>query len=180
MPNDLDQPEQVRRDQKRRFLDELRRLDLDQKVRYERTLYVRCPISKTPYGVGVVTLRSGKESTVLACGKIHNLDQLPHYEGCDVNVWPTENGLKLKPLDQQPEETVNRFIESLEQGPDPEKAKAPELIEDSAPPAHPAAQDEHPAVPVLGELISYVARVAMAEGIPAAGWTFVPINQDPT
>ena len=122
---------------------------------------------------------SGRESTVLACGKIHNLDHLAQLEGCDVNVRPTENGLKLKPLDQQPEETVHRFSESLASGPEPDAAKAPELLVDSDPPAHPAEQDENPAVPVLGELISYVAGVAIAEEIPVAGWAFIPANQDP-
>ena len=29
-------------------------------------------------------------------------------------------------------------------------------------------------VPVIGELISYVAKVSMENGLPAAGWAFVP------
>ena len=143
-------------------------------VRFDRLLYVRCPIRGTPYGVAVVTLPSGGESTVLACGKIHNLDHLTHLEGCDVRVWPSENGLKLRPLSDQPEQTVSRFIESLELGPDPEQARAPEVVEDPEPPAHPAAEDSNPLVPVLGELISYVGRVAVTEGVPAAGWAFIP------
>ena len=31
-----------------------------------------------------------------------------------------------------------------------------------------------PMVPVIGELISYVAKVSMENGLPAAGWAFVP------
>ena len=147
---------------------------LASEVRFDKHLFTRCPLTGTPYAVALVTLPSGEQTTLLACGKIHNLDDLPLYQGCDVSVWPTESGYKLKPLDQQPERTFEVIIERKQTGEIPDQAKAPDLVEDADPPVHPAAQDENPMVPVLGELVSYVARTAMAEGIPAAGWCFVP------
>ena len=52
----------------------------------------------------------------------------------------------------------------------------PPCVEDAdpPPPSHPATNQEHPAVPVIGKMIAYVARVSMAEGIPAAGWAVIP------
>ena len=152
------------------------KLPLATRVRLERVLYTRDPISGTPYGVTLVKLPDGSESTMLACGKVHNLDHLQYLAGLDVNVWPTCNGLKLKPLDQQPDETIQEMITRLEAGPNPERVRAPELIEDEDPPEHPAANLDHPAVPVIGEMIAYVARVSMKEGIPAAGWAFIPVT----
>ena len=49
-----------------------------------------------------------------------------------------------------------------------------EMVEDPDPPEHPAIGIDNPMVPVIGELISYVAKVSMENGLPAAGWAFVP------
>ena len=62
----------------------------------------------------------------------------------------------------------------LEKGHDPDKERVPELVEEPEPPQHPATGTDGAMVPVIGELISYVAKVSMENGLPAAGWAFIP------
>ena len=158
-------------------------LPLDRNVRFDRVLYIRDPITHAPYAVALVTLPSGKQSTVLACGKVHNLDQLNYLEGCDVNVIPTENGLKLSPLDQQPEEAIQGMFARMEKGSQPEETKdsapiqevqAPVLVQQKNPPTNPAEELEHPAIPVVGEMVAYMAQVCTERGIPGAILALLP------
>ena len=151
-------------------------LPLFERGRYTATLYTRCSQYGTPYAVGLVTSDSGDRHTVLIDSREFNLDHCEHLEGLDVRLTPTEKGLRLKPLAQQPESFTELLVARLEKGPNPERPQTPELVEDSNPPAHPAADEPHPAVPVIGELIAYTAKVAVERNLPMAGWAFVPVN----
>jgi len=143
--------------------------------RYERTIYVRQSPHGTPYAVGICSnLSNGRQHTALVDSRQFNLDYLEYLEGEDALFTPTEKGLRLKPLTHQPDDLVARLIERLEQGPDPERARPPELVEDSNPPANPADDEINPVVPVVGEIISYVAKVSLENDLPAAGWCFLP------
>ena len=150
-------------------------LPLFEKGRYEATLYTRCSMYGTPYAVGLVSADSGQRHTVLIDSREFNLDHCSYLEGLDVGLIPTEKGLRLKPLAQQPESFTHTLLQRLEEGPKPERTRTPELIEDSNPPNHPAKNEVHPAVPVLGELISYTAKVALEQNLPMAGWAFIPV-----
>ena len=151
-----------------------RHLSLITRGRYEATLYFRDSMYGTPYAVGLMTGDDGTRHTVLTDSRVFDLDHLSYLEGLDVKVMPTEKGLKMQPLDHQPDQTAGELIARLEKGPSPEKTRPPELVEDPDPPEHPAIGIDNPMVPVIGELISYVAKVSMENGLPAAGWAFIP------
>ena len=142
--------------------------------RYEATLYTRCSQYGTPYAVGLVTGSDGNRYSVLTDGREFDLDHCGLIEGLDVKLTPTERGLRMSPEPHQSDEFHAELIARLEKGLDPEKGRVPELVEDSDPPVHPAAAMDSPMVPVIGELISYVAKVSMENGLPAAGWAFIP------
>ena len=144
------------------------------RVRYDVTLYTRCSMYGTPYAVSLATDDNGTRHTVLTDGRVFDLDHVSYLEGLDVKVTPTEKGLQMKPLTHQSDHTVEELMARLENGPDPEKTRVPDLVEDSDPPTHPATDMEHPMAPVIGELIAYTAKVSMENGLPAAGWAFIP------
>jgi len=150
------------------------RLPLITHGRYEATLYTRCSMYGTPFAVGLVTGSDGNRYTVLTDSREFDLDHCGHIEGLDVKVTPTEKGLRMKPLTHQSDEFHAELMARLEKGPDPDKGRIPELVEEPEPPEHPAAGTDGAMVPVIGELISYVAKVAMENGLPAAGWAFIP------
>lgn len=149
-------------------------LPLFESGRYERTIYTRCSQYGTPFGVGICIGPNGEEHTCLADSREIDLDLLEHLEGQDVRFAVTEKGLRLKPLAQQSDELVAVLIERLERGPNPDRVKPPELVEDSDPPTHPAEDELHPSIPVIGELIAYTAKVALERNLPMAGWAFIP------
>lgn len=149
-------------------------LPLTTRGRVETWLYTRCSKFGTPFGVGLLTDNTGNQHTFLVDGRDVNLDLCPHLPGCDIKTTPTEKGLRMSPLTHQPEALVSELMEKLEQGLDPDAPRAPELVEDTDPPAHPADDEINPSVPVIGELIAYCAKVAMERGLPMAGWAFIP------
>ena len=149
-------------------------LPLFESGRYERTIYTRCSQYGTPYAVGLCKGPNGEEHTCLADSREIDLDYLQHLENKDVRFAVTEKGLRVKPLAQQSDELISALIESLERGPDLDRAQPPELVEDSDPPAHPAEDELNPMVPVIGELIAYTAKVALERNLPMAGWAFIP------
>ena len=149
-------------------------LPLVTRVRYDVTLYTRCSMYGTPYAVSLATADDGRRHTVLTDGRVFDLDHVSHLEGLDVKVTPTEKGLQMKPLSHQSDHTVEGLMARLEKGPDPEKTRVPDLVEDSDPPTHPATDMDQPMAPVIGELIAYTAKVSMENGLPAAGWAFIP------
>ena len=151
-----------------------RNLSLITRGRYEATLYFRDSMYGTPYAVGLMTGNDGTRHTVLTDSRVFDLDHLSYLEGLDVKVTPTEKGLKMKPLEHQPDQTAGELIARLEKGPSHGKPRPPELVEDPDPPEHPANGIENPLVPVIGEIITYVAKVSMERRLPAACWAFIP------
>ena len=151
-----------------------RHLSLITRGRYEATLYFRDSMYGTPYAVGLMTGDDGTRHTVLTDSRVFDLNHVSYLDGLDVKVTPTEKGLQMKPLAHQSDHTVEELMARLEKGPDPEKTRAPDLVEDSDPPTHPATDMDHPMAPVIGELIAYTAKVSMENGLPAAGWAFIP------
>ena len=149
-------------------------LPLITRGRYENTLYFRDSMYGTPYAVGLMTDDEGISHTVLTDGRTFDLDHLSYLKGLDVKVTPTERGLKMQPLEHQPDQTTSELIDRLEKGTGHVQSRPPELLEDLNPPKHPAADFDNPMVPVIGELISYVAKVSMENSLPAAGWAFIP------
>jgi len=149
-------------------------LPLDQRIRVDAWLYTRCSQYGTPYGVGIGTVKSGKQFPFLVDGRDVDLDHGPYLVGSDIEVQPTEKGLRMKPITHQPKSLVEELVQRLEVGPDPDSVRAPELEEDPNPPAHPAADEVNPAVPVLGELIAYTAKVSLERGLPMALMACIP------
>ena len=70
----------------------------------------------TPYAVGLMTGDDGTRHTVLTDSRVFDLDHLSYLEGLDVKVMPTEKGLKMQPLDHQPDQTAGELIARLEKG----------------------------------------------------------------
>lgn len=141
-----------------------------------KSLGVRCPETGDAYGLCLVRCPDGTETTVLACATKFNLDYLKHLEGLEVNVIPTSGGLKLRPLNEQPEATVSQMIERLEAGDAlPDQAKGPEPVESESP-VHQLADNRILPITALSELIATTAEIAVKRGIPMAVWACLPAS----
>ena len=89
-------------------------------------------------------------------------------------VLPTSNGLKLRPLDEQPEDTIDQMVASMEAGDTSVQLASPQLMEDSASRCQPLGQGRELPINALSELIATTAEIAVKRGIPMAVWACLP------
>ena len=118
-----------------------------------------------------------------------DLDRLPLLDGLVINVLVGANGLKLKPLDLQPQETFEVFISRLEAGGQlngdaedhtvlsiPENEPGVDLDEHPETDGVPAfmGNSAHPVVAVFNAIISHTAQTSIKEGVPVVVPCFIP------
>ncbi len=149
-------------------------LAVETHVRLKKVLQIRCPETGDAYAVCLVERPNGAETTMLACSTKLNLDHVRHLEGLEVNVLPTSNGLKLRPLDEQPEDTIDRMVARLEAGDTTIQVASPELMEDSASQCQSLGNGRELPINALSELIATTAEIAVKRGIPMAVWACLP------
>ena len=152
-------------------------LPLFEKARFEVKLYTRTSPHGDPYSVGLVTDNNGNRHSILIDGKEFDLDKVEYLVGLDVRVQPTERGVRLRPLEQQPEALVNALIERLEKGLDPNRSRAPEFVDEPKPQLNKESKDDQrlSIVPALRELICWVGKECEERQLAGAGWVFFPV-----
>lgn len=124
---------------------------------------------------------SGVKTTCLCCASIwgQHFDHLHHFIGQTVRVYCTENGLKLRPLVEQPKEVQDHFIECLEAwDPDRETFQQREIEDPEEPQQEQPELDQQGKSSIqrqsLTELATTVARLAHEFGLPTAMWVHLP------
>ena len=155
-------------------------LPLFEKARFEVNLYTKISPHGTPYAVGLVSDNNGNRHSILIDAKEFDLDKVEYLCGLDVLVKPTERGIRLRPLDEQPEALVNALIERLEKGLEPNRTRAPELVEESTPQKTSQAKENQKLsiVPALHELITWVAKESEERHLASAQWVFFPVGAE--
>ena len=155
-------------------------LPLFEKARFEVKLYTRTSPHGDPYSVGLVADSNGNRHPVLIDSREFDLDKVEFLCGLDVLVKPTEKGIRLKPLDQQPEALVNSLIERLEKGLDPNRARAPEFVDEPTPTKSRKSLGDQKLsiVPALHELITWVAKESEERQLASAQWVFFPVGAE--
>jgi hypothetical protein len=140
----------------------------------EALVYIRNPQNGTPYAV-IKGIGPDLETYVcLVCAKVWDLDKVRLLKGLTVNVRPDCNGLKLKPLDLQPEETIRAVVDRLESG--GTLCQAPEAVIQTEPKSNqfqPDDPDER-AFCFFSRMLAAVADSASEKGIPVGAWIFMP------
>jgi len=157
-------------------------LHFSPRSRLNTVLYTRENSRGNPFAVGLATDNEGREHKVLIAGEDINLDFLPLLEGQDLALRLTENGLRARPLKEQPPGLQEHLVDALQSGAGQVARSvriphvnlpAPEA-EDPAPPP-PAGHAQHgTALPRLTELATTVAHQAAELGLPTAMWVFFP------
>lgn len=164
-----------------------RNLPLVEELRVSDLIGIREPDGVTPYGLIRGRGPDGQNYVALACAHAWDLDRLAYLVGLDVKVMPTENGLKLRPLDQQPEPTIETVIERLEASSvpvsevsnshqnDPIKVSPSDarcIESEVQPPINHSA--ENTMTSQLAALVTTVAETAIEKGIAIAAWVCIP------
>ena len=151
-------------------------LPLFETARFEVKLYTRTSPHGDPYSVGLVSDKNGNKHSVLIDAKEFDLDKVEYLCGLEVLVTPTEKGIRLKPLDQQPEALVKTLIERLEKGLDPTRTRAPEFVDEPKPQKNSdlIGDQSLSIIPTLHELISWVAKECQERRLASAQWVFFP------
>ena len=136
--------------------------------------YIREPAGETPYAVLRGEGPDGETYVCLVCAKIWDLDKVRFLVGQTVNVRPDHNGLKLKSLDMQPEETIQAVIQSLEDG----GKFSQEMVEENPPKPQSSeyqiGDPDERAFSFFSRMLATVAEKSNETGIPAGAWIFMP------
>lgn len=156
-------------------------LNFSTRSRLDTVLYVRESPRGTPFAVGMATDNEGRRHTVLAAGEEIDPDHFRLLEGQDLALRVTENGVRVRPISEQPPAVQNHLIAMLERG-EGQLASATPIphIKASAPVPSPqgspeATHGEHGTpLPKLAELASVVAERAAELGLPTAMWVHLP------
>jgi hypothetical protein len=134
-----------------------------------------------PYRLLAGYTESGIETTCLCCASVcgQHFDHLHHLIGQTVRVYCTENGLKLRPLHEQPKEVQGHFIECLEAWDANDETYQQLRIEDPMGPESDQSLQEKEGSSVvqherLTELATTVAHLAHEFGLPTAMWVHLP------
>ncbi|MEO1004125.1 MAG: hypothetical protein AAFX65_13575 [Cyanobacteria bacterium J06638_7] len=143
-------------------------------------LYITETPLGTPYAVGMATDSEGRGHTVPAAGEEIDPDHFRLLEGQNLALRVTENGVRVRPIAQQPPAVQDHLIAMLERGegqvasdaPIPHtRAEAP--VEHHDPPQ--ARLSKHGTLlPTMSELATTVAHQAAALGLTTAMWVHLP------
>lgn len=156
-------------------------LSFSARSRLDSVLYIRETPRGTPYAVGMATDSEGRRHTVLAAGEEIDPDHFRLLEGQDLALRVTENGVRVRPIAEQPPAVQDHLIAMLERGeghmgsaaPIPHiKAEAPQ--EGHADPPEARHGEHGTPLPRLAELAMTVARQAAELGLPTAMWVHLP------
>ena len=156
-------------------------LSFSARSRLDSVLYVKESPRGVPFAVGMATDSEGKCHTVLAAGEEIDPDHFRLLEGQDLALRVTENGVRVRPIAEQPPAVQNHLIAMLERGegqvasarPVPHIKAEPPVEGRNDPP--PARHGEHGTpLPKLAELAMTVAQQAAELGLPTAMWVHLP------
>jgi hypothetical protein len=91
-------------------------LSISTRSRLDRVLYIRDTPRGTPYAVGMATDSEGRRHTVLAAGEEIDPDHFRLLEGQDLALRVSENGVRVRPIAEQPPDVQNHLIAMLQRG----------------------------------------------------------------
>ncbi len=156
-------------------------LSFSTRSRIDSVLYVKESPRGVLYAVGMATDSEGRRHTVLAAGEDIDPDHFRLLEGQDLALRVTENGVRVRPIAEQPPGVQNHLIAMLERGeghkasaaPIPHIKAEPPVEDRNDPPS--ARHGEHGTpLPRLAELAMTVAQQAAELGLPTAMWVHLP------
>ena len=136
--------------------------------------YVREPVGGTPFAVIKGEGPDLETYVCLVCAKVWDLDKVPLLEGLTVNVRPDHNGLKLKPLDLQPEETVRAVVQRLEDGGTFCQESEVKTKQESGSGERQIGDPDERAFCFFSRMLAAVADKSNEMGIPVGAWIFMP------
>ncbi len=127
-----------------------------------------------PYSVGLVSDSSGNLHSVLIDANEFDLDKVEYLSGLNVRVTPTSRRIRLKPLNQQPDDLINALTERISKNTYEDRVVSSELIEksNSFSNAESIGDQTLSVVPVLRGLISRVAEECQKCQLASASWIF--------
>lgn len=134
--------------------------------RLDGVLYTRETTRGTPYAVGLATDNEGRRHTILAAGEDIDPDHFRLLEGQDLALRVTENGVRVRPIAEQPPGVQNHLIAMLEREEPP--------VEDRNDPPEARHGEHGTPLPRLTELAMTVAQQAAELGLPTAMWVHLP------
>ena len=149
-------------------------LPLFENARFEVKLYTKKSPQGDPYSVGLVSDSSGNRHSVLIDANEFDLDKVEYLSGLNVRVTPTSRGIRLKPLNQQPDDLINALTERISKNTYEDRVVSSELIEksNSFSNAESIGDQTLSVVPVLRGLISRVAEECQKRQLASASWIF--------
>ncbi|CAK6701166.1 hypothetical protein BBFGKLBO_03035 [Synechococcus sp. CBW1107] len=132
----------------------------------DSVLYSRESPRGIPYAVGLATDNEGRRHTVLAAGEDIDPDHFRLLEGQDLSLRVTENGVRVRPIAEQPPRVQNHLNEMLAR-------EEPPVERRNAPPRATHGEYGTP-LPKLAELATTVAQQAAELGLATAMWVHLP------
>ena len=147
--------------------------------RLDAVLYTRQRSNGTPFAVGLATDAEGRQHTVLAPGEDLDLDHFRLLEGQIIALRPTENGLRVRPIPEQPPEAQEHLLAMLERGEGQVASTTPIRHIRSSPNEEenrlPTTDGGHGEILFnLTELATTVAQKSAELGLPTAMWVHLP------
>ena len=130
---------------------------------------------KSPYAVALVE-RDGCRHPALIPGEEFDLSKVEHLVGLTVSLRPTERGLRLKPLSQQPETLVETLTERLSNKADLNLESDHIIVDKNSNDSNLETRGDSglSVMPTLRSLISNVAEQCQKHQLAAAAWLFLP------
>ena len=154
-------------------------LPLFESAKFVVNLYTKNSPSngKNPYAVGLVE-KDGCRHPALIPGEEFDLSKVEHLVGLTVSLRPTERGLRLKPLSQQPETLVETLTERLANKPDLNIEPEQVIVDKNSNGSDFKSRGDSglSVMPTLRSLISNVAEQCQRHQLAAAAWLFLPAS----
>ena len=141
-------------------------------------LYTKNPDSGNPYSVALVE-NNGNRHPVLIASEEFDLDKVELLNGLQVSVRPTENGIRLKPLSQQPTDLITTLSERISNLSAKDiSINSDFVVKQNAPSLSNSNGDKDLSiVSMLRGVISQVAEQCQERGLASAAWIFFPVDK---